>query len=153
MTNPIWSIMDEAQRGSSPNKKSQHQIVVPAQPPAESVHGAVVGHATCIMLACTSGHALFSKLVDDRFLQVLLGSGAQSEGHGQQRMHLLILLQDLIVLWRARVELLHPETARAPQLTNRDVRCGSKSHSAKCHVWCLYQIIVNHIARFDFGVK
>ena len=63
-----------------------------------------------------AGTSLVPELIHDGLIQVPLGSRAQCQGHGQQGVHLLILLQDLVVLRGARVVLLDP-ASRCSQLS------------------------------------
>ena len=54
------------------------------------------------------GGALFSQGVHDVLVKLALRGRAQRENDGCQRIHLFVLLQDLLVLRAALVVLLHP---------------------------------------------
>jgi hypothetical protein len=54
------------------------------------------------------GGALFPQSVHDVLVKLALRGRAQRKNDGCQRIHLLVLLQDLLVLRAALVVLLHP---------------------------------------------
>lgn len=52
--------------------------------------------------------SLFLEHVGHRLITVSVGSRAQGGGDGQQGIHLLVLLQDLVILGAALMVCLHP---------------------------------------------
>ena len=86
-----------------------------------TITAAIASHSNTGMHAsinpiCSAGAAwagrgaLVAQRVEHILVQLALRGRAQRERDGHQRMHLLILLQDLIVLRAALVVLLHPAT-------------------------------------------
>ena len=62
------------------------------------------------------GGALFPQGVHDVLVKLALRGGAEREDDGGERVHLLVLLQDLLILRTARVVLLHPARNTMPFL-------------------------------------
>ena len=76
--------------------------------------------------------ALLSQGVHDIFVQLALSGGAEGKHDGCQRIHLLVLLQDLLVLRAALVVLLHP--AHSHRDFHRQHRSNTAPASLECHM-------------------
>ena len=64
--------------------------------------------------------ALLAQQVEHGLVELALRGGAERQRNGGQRVHLLVLLQDLLVLRAAAVVLLHPARA-APACAQQPV--------------------------------